>query len=216
MATAYTYSTLVGALQATTEDTGADFLAAIPNIIALAEDRLLRDLDLELFDTVNMLAFTATSPLLTKPTNTIGVRTLHYTDVSGDFVLLEPKSWEFVKDYWPNASTTTASPKYFTDYSATQWYIAGTPSGTNVVTARCIVRPAGLTSMNTTTWLSTNTGDLLFYACLISSEQFLKADERIGIWKTEYVERLQAARREMKLEERADYMPMTSTPTKES
>ena len=80
-------------------------------------------------------------------------------------------------------------------------------------TIRCIIRPAGMTSGNPTTWLGTHVGDLLFYACLVGSEQYLKADERIATWKTEYVERLQAARFELKPETRKDYMPIDAAPT---
>jgi hypothetical protein len=215
MSTSFTYATLVTALRDTTEDQGAEFLAYIPTAIQLAEDRVLRDLDLELFDTITALAFTATNPVVTKPTGAIATRTLHYTDVSGNFVLLEPRSWEFVKDYWPNATTTTASPKYFAEYSATQYYIAGTPSGTNVVTARCVVNPAGLTSIVTTTWLSQYMGDLLLKACLIESEQFLKADPRIPVWQADYAQRLAAATKILKPEDRVDYTPITVTSARE-
>lgn len=216
MSSAYTYTTLVEALQDTTEDQGAEFLAALPNIIALAEDKILKDLNLELFDTVTALAFTANDPLLTKPTGTIATRSLHYTDAATKFKLIEPRSWEFVKDFWPNAAVTTADPRYFAEYSATQYYLAGTPSGTNVVTARCIVRPAGLTSINTTTWLSQYMGDLMFYACLVAAEQFLKADNRINVWKGEYKERLETADRELKQSDRNDYTPLTVTSERET
>jgi hypothetical protein len=216
VATAYTYATLVAALQDTVEDDGAEYAAAIPNIIALAEDKILRDLNLELFDTVTALAFTAANPLLTKPTGAIATRSLHYTNAAGNLVLLEPRSWEMVKDYWPKEATTTATPKYFTDYSPTQYYIAGTPSGTNVVSARCIVRPAGLTSIVTTTWLSSYMGDLLFYACLTSSEQYLKADARIPVWGREYQGRLEKAEKELKQSDRSDYTPMTVTSERET
>jgi hypothetical protein len=211
LSTSYTYATLLAALQDTVEDDGAEYAAAIPNIIALAEDKILRDLNLELFDTVTALAFTAANPLLTKPTGAIATRSLHYTNAAGNLVLLEPRSWELVKDYWPKESTTTATPKYFSEYSATQYYIAGTPSGTNVVSARCIVRPAGLTSIVTTTWLSSYMGDLLFYACLTSSEQYLKADNRIAVWKDEYQTRFVKAEKELKQSDRSDYTPMTVT-----
>lgn len=211
MATSYTYATLKAAIQDTVEDDGTEFASAIDNIIALAEDRILKDLNLELFDTVTSLAFTASNPLLTKPTGTIATRSLYYTNASSNFVLLEPRSHEFIMDYWPKSTTTTAAPKYYTDYSATQYYIAGTPSGTNVVTARCIVRPAGLTSIVTTTWLSTYMGDLMFYACLVASEQYLKADNRIGVWMGEYQDRMKKAEKELKQSDRNDYTPMTVT-----
>ena len=215
MATSYTYATLVAALQDTVEDTGSDFASALANIIALAEDRVLRDLNVELFDVSATSTFGVASPWLAKPSDMVGLRTMHYTDATGNFTLLDPQTWEFVKDYWPNVSATTPTPKYYTEYSDTNWFIAGTPASGLVVTIRYIKRPAGMTALNPSTWLGTHVGDLLFYSSLVSAEQFLKADNRIGVWKTEYVERLAAARRELRLEERNDYMPMTAIPAKE-
>lgn len=215
MATAWTYATLKAALLAFTEETGTEYTAAIDTIIPLAEDQVLRDLDLELFDTVATTNFTAGSALLTKPTGFLAARTIHYTNASTQETLLEPKSWEFIKDYWPDSTLGTSTPKFYTDYSDTQWYLAGKPTGTNVVTVRYIKRPTGLTSVNTTTWLGTNVGDLLFYSCLAVSEQYLKADERIPVWKQEYQARLRAALNELKPSQRNDYMPMTAIPTKE-
>lgn len=215
MASSFTYATLTSALQTITEEQGSEYAAFIPTIIGLAEDKILRDLDLELFDTVTALAFTASNPLLTKPTGTIATRTLHYVNASNNRTLLELRSWEYVNDYWPNTATTTATPKYFAEYSATQWHISGTPSGTNVVYARCVIRPTGLSVSNTTTWLSTYMGDLLLYACLVCSEQYLKADNRIGVWMADYMQRLSAARVELKQEDRVDYTPMTVTSERE-
>lgn len=215
MASSFTYATLTTTLQSLTEDGGTEFAAFIPTIIQLAEDKVLRDLDLEYFEVITATAFTASSPLITKPTGAIATRTLHYTDASSNFVLLEPRSWEWAKDYWPKESTTTADPKYFTEYSSTQWYVAGTPSGTNVVTSRCVINPTGLSAGTTTTWLSQYMGDLLLYACLIGSEQYLKADDRIPVWEAEYIKRLSGAAKILKPADRMDYSPVSSTPVKE-
>jgi len=215
MSTTYTYTTLKAAILAFTEETATDVFATtdIDNVIPLAEDKVLRDLDLELFDVSAAGTFTASNAYLTKPTGIVALRTLHYTDASGKFQLLEPRAWAVCKDYWPKESTTTATPKYFAEYSDTSWFIAGTPASGLVVTARYIKRPTGLTSGNATTWLGTNVGDLLLYACLVGSEQYLKADERIVTWKTEYADRLTASKAELKPETRTDYSPVDPTPS---
>jgi hypothetical protein len=215
MATSYTYTTLKAALISFTEDQGTEFAAAVDSIIPLAEDKVLKDLNLELFDDTATSTFGVASPWLTKPTGMIALRSLYYTTAGGDFTIIRPRSWEFCKDYWPNESTTTATPKYCAEYSDTEWFVAGTPASALVVTARYIKRPPGLSGSIATTWLSTSVGDLLFYACLAVSEQFLKADERVALWKQEYIERVRAAMRELKPEVRTNYMPVTPIPTKE-
>jgi hypothetical protein len=203
--TTYTYTTLRTALQSFTEDYGAEFLAALDLIIPLAEDKLLRDLDLEIFDITSSTAFTANSPYLTKPSGDISLRSMYYTDPTLGQVLLEQRSWEYVMDYWPVVSATTSNPKYYSEYSDTQWYIAGTPSTTSTVTMRYVKRPAGLSSTVPSTWLSTNVADLLLHSCLVSCEEYLKADPRVAVWKQEYIERLGAARFELRALRRNDY-----------
>ena len=216
MATSWTYTTLKAALQDFVEDDSTEYASAIDNIILLAEDRVLRDLDLDIFDTTATTSFSAATATLTKPTGFISERALHYTDANGDFQYLEKKSWEYVKDYWPKESTTTASPKYFADYDATTWYLVGTPSGTNAVTVRYVKRPAAMTSGNPTTWIGTNAGDVFFYACLTLSAEYLNNDPRIPTWEREYQTRLTAAKDELKPLKRAEYMPVRSIPTKEA
>ena len=213
MSTAYTYATLKAALLAFVEETATDaFATDIDVIIPLAEDKLLRDLDLELFDVSSSGTMTGSNAYLTKPSGIVALRTMHYTDASGNFQLIEPRSWAMCKDYWPKESSTTSAPKYFSEYDDTTWFIAGTPASGLVTTIRYIKRPDGLSSTNTTTWLSTYVGDLLLYACLSIAEQYLKADERVGIWKADYAERLGAAKLELKPETRADYMSLDPAP----
>jgi len=202
---AYTYTTLKAAIVAFTEDQGTEFDTNVDKIIPLAEERILRDLDLELFDKAMSGVFQPSNEWLTKPTDLVALRSLHYTNAAGDFVLIEPRSWTFCKDYWPKAATTTATPKFFAEHDENTWLIAGTPASALALTIRFTYRPTGLTSTNATTWLGTNAGDLLFFACLVASEQFLKADNRVPVWKAEYIERLAAAKVELKAEARINY-----------
>jgi hypothetical protein len=214
MATSFTYTTLKTALESMLEETGDEYATFIDTIIPLAEDKILRDLDLELFDDTATSTLVTGSMWVAKPAGIVSLRTMHYINALGVYVLIEPKSWEFLKDYWPTSATTT-TPRFFSEYSETTWAVAGTPSIDIPVVIRYMKRPAGLTNANPTTWISTTVGDLLFYACLVVSEQFLKADNRSAMWKSDYMERLQAALRELKPNSRHDYMPMTQIPTKE-
>ncbi len=212
MAASYTYDTLKTALIDFTEDDGAEFASALDQIIALGESKLLKDLDLEIFDTTAVGTFTPGSPLVTKPSYAIAIRSMYYTDGSGNFVFIEQKPYEFVKDYWPRQASTTSTPKYYAELNETQLFIAGTPATGLAYTLRVIRRPDGLSSLNTTTWLSTKAADALLYACLVTSEQFLKADNRIGTWRSEYQLALNSAKIELKRTDRTDYSPATATP----
>ncbi len=198
MSTSFTYATLTTALSDMIEDSGTDFTTYLDTIIPLAEQRILRDLGMETFDVVSTTAFTASNPALTKPTGTVATKAIFYTNASNNLIPLDKRSWEFCIDYWPNTATTTATPKYYAENTTGEYHIAGTPSGTNVVKVRSIIRPTGLSSGNTTTWLSQNMGDLLFYACLIVADQWTKGDARVQMWQADYAARLAAAAVEVK------------------
>ncbi len=197
----FTYTTLKAALVAMVEDTGTEYAAYLDTLIPLAEDKVLRDLDLTLFDTVATGNFTSGNPLLAKPTGFLALRSLHYVNASTNMVELLPRSWSFLKDYWPNNATTTATPKYFAEFlnaGTPAWHIAGTPASALAYSVEYVKRPEGLDADTATTWLSTNVGDLLLYAALMCSEEYLKADARIATWQNDYVTRLGGARLELK------------------
>lgn len=211
MAASYNYTTLKAALEAFTEDFGEEFVSAIDTIIPLGESRLLKDLDLEIFDTTTTGSFSVGNPLVPKPANMVALRTFFYSDANQNYVELEQKSWAFILDYWPKASTTTATPKYYSEYTNTHWYLGGTPSAARTYTLRYITRPTSIVTAGTS-WLGTNAGDALLYSCLITAEQFLKADDRMPLWKTEYTQALTTARRELRRTDRTDYDPLGATP----
>jgi hypothetical protein len=60
-----------------------------------------------------------------------------------------------------------------------------------------------------TTWIGTNCGDILLYAALIASEEFLKSDMgEIDVWKKTYGEFLGPRKLELRRQWRADYSPI--------
>ena len=202
MSSSFTYDTLVAALQATVEDGGSEFETFLETAVSLAEDRVLRDLNLEYFDVVTVTAFVGTDPVVTKPTGTVATRSVFYRNGAGQLIPLDLRSWDFCNDYWPDDIETTSDPKYYADLNDTEYWIAGTPAGANELQIRSIIRPTGLSTGNQTTWLSQYMGDLLFYACLVVSEQFLKADPRIPVWQGDYADRLAKASTELKRAQR--------------
>lgn len=207
MSATYTYTSLRDEISAMLDDDSSELEAALDDIIGLGELRLLRDLDLELFDKIETLAFTIGNPTLAKPDGVIATREVFYIK-DGSLERLEPRGLDFCWDYWPNLGSTTSTPKYFADLDESNWHIAGTPAAASVVKARVMIRPEGLSSTNTSTWLSTQVGDLLFMACLLEGEAFIKADERLAVWKANYGERLAAARKELKGSQRRSYWPV--------
>ena len=214
MALALTLATLKTAIQNHIENQGAAFSGNLNTLIQLGEDRVVKDFDLEIFDSEQDITLTINVATITKPSNTIAGRTLWYTNGSSDRVVLRQRTYEFIQDYWPTPADT-GEPKFFCELTTTTWGVAPTPAATRTGKARCIIRPTSIVTDTAGTWVSLNFGDLLLRACLMMSEAFEKADDRIMIWKMEYTDLLAVAKREIRSGLRHDGSPLAPMPTTE-
>lgn len=203
MSTAFTYTTLKTAIKNHVEDQGTDFDSNIDTLIGLGEDRCLKDMDLEIWYAVDAtIAIAQASPLVTLPTGCLRVGDFFYTSGTTR-VFLEQRTYPYCVDYSPS-TTAQSSPKYWAPYSETQVFLAGIPNASVTGTMKFLKRPNGIVSASAT-WLGTNAGDLLLCACLIASERFGMADERIPVWTAEYGTLLTSARNQFRHLWRQEY-----------
>lgn len=192
----FTYDQLFAALQTWPEDDASEYLADLPRIISLGEIRLVVDLNLEIFDqTHSNVVVTGNQRLVTKPTGTISTRKLGIL-VNGRYYPLLLRTRDWCDNYAPDA-TLLAQPKFYCEYSETQWEFVATPNQNMLAKAVVIARPAGLSGSNQNTWLGDNAGDLLFGACLMEAEHWIKADDRYADIKAKYAENLAVRRLEL-------------------
>jgi hypothetical protein len=196
MATAFTWETLQTAIEAHLEDDGADFTDSIATIIALGEDKCVKALDFEMWYVVDATkVMSQGDPLLSLPTGSLRIGDIAYTSGSTKVPLVQ-RTYSYCLDY--AASGAQVAPKFWAPYSETQIYLAGVPNAAYPVTMKHLKRPTGLSASNTTTWLSTNLGDLLLYGCLSAAEAFLLADERVPLWESKYGKELEATLRQFR------------------
>lgn len=181
----FTYTQLVAALESWPEDDASEYVAEIPRLIQLGELRLVRDLNLELFDqTRDDIVVTGNNRLVPKPTGTISTRKMGVI-VGGRYhpVYLRTRDW---CDLYAPDTAVLGQPLYYCEYDEDYWYFVATPNQNMTAKAVLVIRPAGLSVSNSNTWLGDNVGDLLFCCCLMEAEQWIKADDRYGDMKTKY------------------------------
>ena len=195
--TSFTYSTLETAIKDFVEDDGDELDAAIDNIMDLAQCRVARDLDLEIFRTVANGTIALSARFLSLPSDCIMVNSL-WISVSGTKTRLGRRTVEYCEDYAPDASVED-QPAFFSEYDTSQVLLAPVSDASYSYTLYYLKRPSPLSASNTTTWISTHAGDLLFYACLIETENFLmeSSPELVQQWKNGYIERLAVAKPEL-------------------
>ena len=173
----YTYTTLVAALKSFAEDTDPDYVANIDDFIGKAELRILRDLDFELFESWSAVTISGGNRFVTKPNLTVVINSMNVRNPSTlEWTELPRRSFEYCVLYSP-VESVVGQPRYFAEGSDTLLYVVPTPdqsyAGANAK-VRATIRPLGLSSTKATTWVSDHVSDLLFHACMIEAQNFLK------------------------------------------
>jgi len=183
----FTYSTLTTAIQNYTE-VGTSVLSSTitDQFIDNSELRILREVPIDA-DRKEMIGnLTASKDNVYAPAGTLFVRgLLVYTSASvatGTNSFLIKKDISYLREY-DAAETTTGTPKYYAmsggaegtgATSSGRITIVPTPSSAFMYKIHYNARPTGLSSANTTTYLSLNFGNGLLYACLVEAFSYLK------------------------------------------
>ena len=183
----FTYSTLTTAIQNYTEvGTGVLSSTITDQFIDNSELRIQREVPIDA-DRKEMIGnLTASKDNVYAPAGTLFVRGLQVytstTAATGANSWLEKKDISFLREY-DAAETTTGTPKYYAmsggaegtgATSSGRITIVPTPSSAFMYKIHYNARPTGLSSANTTTYLSLNFGNGLLYACLVEAFSYLK------------------------------------------
>ena len=183
----FTYSTLTTAIQNYTEvGTGVLSSTITDQFIDNSELRIQREIPIDA-DRKEMLGnLTASKDNVYAPAGTLFVRGIQVytstTAATGTNSWLEKKDISFLREY-DAAETTTGTPKYYAmsggaegigATSSGRITIVPTPSSAFMYKIHYNARPTGLSSANTTTYLSLNFGNGLLYACLVEAFSYLK------------------------------------------
>jgi hypothetical protein len=187
-----TYDELVTNIRNYTEvDANVFSNSVINTFITMAENRILRDIDLDVFKLEVTGNLSANNRFLTAPTDILTHRYMLLTSPTGDQIFLDFRDTSFMKEYWPDG-TQTGVPKYYGVWDQNTFYVAPTPSLAYTVELGYVYRPAQLSATNPTTWVSTNAPEALLYACLIQAYSYTKGPpEMMSYFNNAYKEAIQ-------------------------
>ena len=175
----FTYAQLKTAIQDYTENDETSFVNNLPLFIRMAEERILKEVQLNLFQKNQSGVMTTVNEYLAAPTDFLAPFSLSI-DVSGAKEFLLFKDLDFIQTYNPN-STTTGQPQYYAQFDVDNFIIAPTPDANYTVDIHYLYRPASLTvgTDSGTSWLSENAELTLLYASLIESYLYMKGDQNL-------------------------------------
>jgi hypothetical protein len=177
-----TYAEVVEQIRSYTE-TSSDVLTTtiVNDFINQAELRIFREVDLDVFRAYQFTTLTQGNEFVTlpgaTPTTMAFVRTAAIyptagTDANERTYLLQ-KDISYMTEYWPNR-TSQGKPRYYAMWDQNTIYLAPTPNSAYKIELALNRNETGLSTTNTTTWVSQNAPQVLLYACLIEAFKYLK------------------------------------------
>ena len=211
------FAKLKSDIQEVTENDGTEFTSAITGFIQRAEFRLVKDLDdfgLDEFTNVSVSAGNAGAVTLNDRVRV--VRNVNYVVSTGTTVTnLLPRTFEYVKDYWP-VSASTGTPRYYSRKDNLTLKIVPTPSSVITTEIQTQSQPLPLasatgTSVTTTNYFSEYCYNALFYASLMEATMFNKDWNNLQFWEAQYVVQIQALRNQAR-RTRQDDMAVAASP----
>ena len=192
------YSFLKTDIINTIENNSTEFEEHIPYFVEKAEGRIVKELDDSGLDNYSTFSFTASDPVVSLPADTLVVRNVNYTTSvstaaipANSKINLLQRTYEYAIDYFPYASASTGTPRYYSRKTNTQIYIVPTPASAVSGEIQYTRRPLALasatgTSVTTSNYFSEFCYNALFSACMIEASYFIKDVNAVATWETKY------------------------------
>jgi len=143
----YTYTTLKQAIKDYTENDETTFVSNLPVFIRNTEERILKNVQLSLFQKNASGVMSDSNKFLTCPSDFLAPFSLSYTDSSSNQVFLNFKDSNFIQSFNPN-SATTGSPRYYGQFDVDNFILAPTPDSGYTVELQYYYRPSSITNSN--------------------------------------------------------------------
>ena len=175
------YTELKTAVEDYTENTfsATDFAT----MTKLSEQRIYNSVQLPNLRKTSNLTLVIGNPLLVVPADFLSAFSLGVT-VAGEYSFLLNKDVNFIRESFPNASTT-GTPKYYALYGTqtgtpkVQSFLLGpTPGAALTAELNYFYYPESIVTA-TTTWLGDNFDSVLFNAVMVEAARFMKQEPDI-------------------------------------
>ena len=212
-----TYSYLKADIIQTSENDSTEFASAFSYFVDKSELRLLKDLDDVGLNEYTTITLTKDNPVVSLNDRVHIVRNVNYTtSVSSIKTNLLQRTYEYAIDYWPYASASVGTPRYYSRKTNSSIYIVPTPATTLSGEVQTVSRPLPLssatgTSVTTQNYFSNYCYDALFTGCMIEATMFMKDWNTLPVWENRYQGAVMALRNQAR-RTRQDDMAIAASP----
>tara|TARA_A100001515_G_scaffold137913_1_gene131007 strand:- start:454 stop:1086 length:633 start_codon:yes stop_codon:yes gene_type:complete len=178
------YTELTAAIKDYTNNTGTDFVAAIPTFVKQAEQRIYRSVNLPVNRKNVSGTMTDGNAYLAMPTDFLFPLSLSITSSSNQIFLLN-KDANFIRSTYPNAATK-GTPKYYGVFASDTFIIGPTPDSNYTTELHYYYQPNSIVT-DSTSWLGTNADTVLLYGSLVEAYVYMKGEpDMIQMYQQRY------------------------------
>lgn len=174
------YGELKQAVQDYTDNAETSFVTNIPLFIRIAEERILKNVQLSLFRKNASASTSFNNKYLACPSDFLAPFSLSLAGTDGDKVFLDFKDPSFIQTYTPDG-TTTGTPRYYAQYDVDNFILGPTPDAAYTAELHYFYRPQSLTVLtdSQSSWLSENAEIALLYGTLVEACVYMKGEPDI-------------------------------------
>ena len=197
------YSELSSAIQAYTENTETNFVAEIPVFVQQAEQRIYNSVQFPSIRKNVTGVMSNGNKYMACPTDFLAVYSMAIFPASGtgDYTYLLNKDVNFIREAYPNPSTT-GSPKYYalfgpqsTNLAELTFILGPTPDANYNAELHYYYYPESIVTAGTT-WLGDNFDTVLLYGSLVEAYTYMKGEaDMMALYNQKYMEALALAKR---------------------
>ena len=183
------YATLVTLLQDYTQNSSSEFIAAIPEIVKLAEDRIYQSVQIPALKRNATSNFVLGNKYLAAPTDFLAAYSMAAKSATGVYSYLLEKEVGYINEAFPNPSATGV-PRYYALFNDATFVVSPTPDDFYEVELHYFYEPPSIVDAGNS-WLGDNTESVLFYGCLSEAYTYMKGDADLtALYRARYDEAL--------------------------
>lgn len=181
------YTTLSQLLQDYTQNYSSEFVAAIPEIVKLAEDRIYQSVQIPSLKKNATSSFLAGNKYLAQPTDFLAPYAMAVKSATGAYLYMLEKEVGFINEAYPDPSIT-GIPRYYAIFTDDTFVVAPTPNANFQVELHYFYEPESIVTAGTS-WLGDNVESVLFYGSLVEAYTYMKGEaDLIALYKGRYDE----------------------------
>ena len=175
----FTFAQLKTAIQDYVDNSETTFVNHLSDFIKASEERIFKNVDLELFRKNVTSAMTSSDKFVSIPSDYLSSFSLQITTAGSEGFLLQ-KDVNFLQEAF-DSSASTGLPRYYAVFDINNFIVAPTPNSNYAIELHYYYRPTSLTagSDSGTTWLSTNAPFALLYGSLVEAYTYMKGEPDI-------------------------------------